>query len=136
MKFLHETDRRFIWPFVFNNNYLSKYNLNLYLLITTTELQQGQSGKHATICECSFHSLLFQQNKPQASLVSSRRWCKFYQRIASNKTNDDEKDPGLPKNIINTVRPVYLQLCDKKLLEKCLHGRTQKAKALPTLCGL
>ncbi|GFW07131.1 uncharacterized protein TNCV_3693261 [Trichonephila clavipes] len=37
------------------------------------------------------------------------------------------KNAGLPKSIINKIKPTYLQLCDQNLLRKCLHGKTQNA---------
>ncbi|GFX82346.1 uncharacterized protein TNCV_2870271 [Trichonephila clavipes] len=37
------------------------------------------------------------------------------------------QNAGLPKNIINKIKPTYLQLCDQNLLRKCLHGKTQNA---------
>ncbi|GFX80364.1 RNA-directed DNA polymerase from mobile element jockey [Trichonephila clavipes] len=34
---------------------------------------------------------------------------------------------GLPQEIIKIVKPHYMKLCDKHLLNKCLHGKTQNA---------
>lgn len=35
--------------------------------------------------------------------------------------------PGLPKDVLNKVKPTYMELCSASLLEKCLHGKTQNA---------
>lgn len=54
----------------------------------------------------------------------SDSWCK-YQRAISNGTTYKDKSKGLPKPVINIIKPVYMQLCDQTLLEKCLPGKTQ-----------
>lgn len=53
-------------------------------------------------------------------------WCKYQHAKALGETFV-EKSPGLPQNIMKIIKPVFLQLCDKKLLMKCLHGKTQNA---------
>ncbi|GFW98760.1 uncharacterized protein TNCV_2251231 [Trichonephila clavipes] len=56
--------------------------------------------------------------------VGAERWCKFQRAKASNIVYQD-KSLGLPQNIVNTIKPVYMDLCDRNLLKKCLHGKTQ-----------
>lgn len=51
-------------------------------------------------------------------------WCKFQRDTAAGKKTNETR-AGLPKDIINIVRPTYIELCDQKLLKKCLHGLTQ-----------
>ncbi|GIX70836.1 uncharacterized protein LOC101238613 [Caerostris extrusa] len=46
--------------------------------------------------------------------------------MANGKTIS-EKYTGLPNNILNIIKPVYLELCSRDLLQKCLHGKTQNA---------
>ncbi|CAL1264218.1 unnamed protein product, partial [Larinioides sclopetarius] len=53
-------------------------------------------------------------------------WCKYQQAMAQRKTFH-EKAIGLPQNIINIIKPVYMELCDQSLLKECLHGMTQNA---------
>lgn len=53
-------------------------------------------------------------------------WCK-YKRSKSLSTTYNDKSIGLPESIINIVKPIYMKLCDQKLLKKCLHGKTQNA---------
>ncbi|GFX05974.1 uncharacterized protein TNCV_760101 [Trichonephila clavipes] len=59
--------------------------------------------------------------------LGSDIWC-AYQRAQSAGKVFYDKHAGLPKSIINQMKPTYLQLCDQKLLRKCLHGKTQNAK--------
>lgn len=58
--------------------------------------------------------------------TGAESWCKYQQCAATGK-RFSEKSKGLPESIINTVKPVYMELCDNKLLKKCLHGQTQNA---------
>ncbi len=48
-----------------------------------------------------------------------------YQQDKANGTKLYKHGPGLPKNIIKLVKPVYQRLTDNSLLEKYLHGKTQ-----------
>ena len=43
----------------------------------------------------------------------------------SNKTTTYVPGPGLPKNVILQVKPIFVNLSEDDLLEKCLHGKTQ-----------
>ncbi|XP_055943287.1 uncharacterized protein LOC129972975 [Argiope bruennichi] len=58
--------------------------------------------------------------------VGPESWCRYQQAISNGKKYK-EKSKGLPKNVLNSIKPVYMQLCDKNLLQKCLHGKTQNA---------
>ncbi|GFU86078.1 uncharacterized protein TNCV_1754941 [Trichonephila clavipes] len=58
--------------------------------------------------------------------LGSESWC-AYQRAQSAGKVFYDKNAGLPKNIINKIKPTYLQLCDQNLFRKCLHGKTQNA---------
>lgn len=53
-------------------------------------------------------------------------WC-YHQRAVAGGKPTKEKYPGLPNNVLNIIKPTYLELCTKELLEKCLHGKTQNA---------
>ncbi|GFX50854.1 hypothetical protein TNCV_2732081 [Trichonephila clavipes] len=34
---------------------------------------------------------------------------------------------GLSNEVLNMIKPTYLELCTKELLTKCLHGKTQNS---------
>lgn len=53
-------------------------------------------------------------------------WC-FFQRAIAKGTRVREKYPGLPEKVLSAVKPVYMELCSRELLSKCLHGKTQNA---------
>lgn len=53
-------------------------------------------------------------------------WCK-YQKCKALGLKFEDKSKGLPQAIVNIVKPTYMELCDKKILKKCLHGKTQNA---------
>ena len=54
----------------------------------------------------------------------SDSWCNTTVGI-SNKTTTYVPGPGLPKNVILHVKPIFVNLSEDALLEKCLHGKTQ-----------
>ncbi|GFW07196.1 uncharacterized protein TNCV_3693901 [Trichonephila clavipes] len=58
--------------------------------------------------------------------LGSESWCAFQRAQSAGKVFYD-KHSGLPKSIINKIKPTYLQVCDQKLLRKCLQGKTQNA---------
>ncbi|GFX72626.1 uncharacterized protein TNCV_4062221 [Trichonephila clavipes] len=58
--------------------------------------------------------------------LGSKSWC-AYQRAQSAGKGFYDKNAGLPKSIINKIKPTYLHLCDQNLLRKYLHGKTQNA---------
>ncbi|GFY26179.1 uncharacterized protein TNCV_354951 [Trichonephila clavipes] len=45
----------------------------------------------------------------------------------ANGTKCSTKYAGLSNDVLNKIKPVYLELCDKQILSKCLHGCTQNA---------
>ncbi|GFW04035.1 uncharacterized protein TNCV_2051511 [Trichonephila clavipes] len=57
--------------------------------------------------------------------IGKESWC-YFQRGVANGTKCSTKYAGL-SNVLNKIKPVYLELCDKQVLSKCLHGRTQNA---------
>ncbi|GFW95748.1 uncharacterized protein TNCV_19791 [Trichonephila clavipes] len=51
----------------------------------------------------------------------------YYQRTLSCGKKTNEKYKGLSNEVLNTIKPTYLELCTKELLTKCLHGKTQNS---------
>ena len=52
------------------------------------------------------------------------RWCKFHQDRA-NGTSTYKPGPDLPLDVVMKLKPIFAELRDETLLEKCLHGKTQ-----------
>ena len=48
-----------------------------------------------------------------------------YQRDQCNGTNLFKHGPGLHKDVIAAVKPIYKDLIKDEELAKCLHGKTQ-----------
>ncbi|GFW59984.1 CCHC-type domain-containing protein [Trichonephila clavipes] len=65
--------------------------------------------------------------------LGSESWCAYQRAQSAGKVLYD-KHAGLPKSIIDKIKPTYLQLCDQKLLRKCLHGKTQNANEIFNGC--
>lgn len=51
-------------------------------------------------------------------------WCKFNRDKACG-TNTYKPQAGLPLSIVSKLKPIYADLSQTDLLEKCLHGKTQ-----------
>ncbi|GFX96964.1 uncharacterized protein TNCV_1996961 [Trichonephila clavipes] len=58
--------------------------------------------------------------------IGKDSWC-YYQRALSCGKKPKEKYKGLSNEVLNMIKPTYLELCTKELLTKCLHGKTQNS---------
>ncbi|GFV71962.1 uncharacterized protein TNCV_2458951 [Trichonephila clavipes] len=58
--------------------------------------------------------------------IGKDSWC-YYQRALSCGKKPNEKYKGLSNEVLNTIKPTYLELCTKELLTKCLHGKIQNS---------
>ncbi|GFV34809.1 uncharacterized protein TNCV_1451131 [Trichonephila clavipes] len=58
--------------------------------------------------------------------IGADSWCAYQLSKATGK-QFLEKSAGLSAKILNVVKSEYMKLCDKQLLQKCLHGKTQNA---------
>ncbi|GBM12520.1 hypothetical protein AVEN_155977-1 [Araneus ventricosus] len=65
--------------------------------------------------------------------IDTESWCK-YQRAVVKCIKYQDKSQGMPKNTMKIVKPVYIKLCYRELLKRCLDGKTQNADK--TLNGL
>lgn len=54
-------------------------------------------------------------------------WC-AYQSDKINGTSKHKKKPGIPSAVVEAIKPIFLSLSGGKLLERCLHGKTQNSK--------
>ncbi|GFY06471.1 uncharacterized protein TNCV_412211 [Trichonephila clavipes] len=61
--------------------------------------------------------------------VGPDSWCKCQQAVSKDKIYID-KFKGLPRNLINIIKPTNMKLCDQNLLAKFLPGKTQKSNAV------
>ena len=51
-------------------------------------------------------------------------WCRFKKDVAAN-TKTYRPSKGIPLSVLKEVKPVYARLSEDRLLEQCLHGKTQ-----------
>ena len=58
--------------------------------------------------------------------IGPNSWCKYNANRANN-TQTYKLAPGLPRDIIYKIRPIFLELSKDSELEKCLHSKTQNA---------
>ncbi|KAJ4449224.1 hypothetical protein ANN_00621 [Periplaneta americana] len=50
-------------------------------------------------------------------------WC-LYQVVKAKGVPYKHKGPGIPIEILRKIKPSYERLTDRKMLQKCLHGKT------------
>ena len=80
-----------------------------------------------------FHNTAFDDNKPHGLCpIGENSWCKWQREVAVSGKSGFKPKLSLPNVIFDFVFPIYQDLSKDKLLEKCLHGKTQNAnEALP-----
>ncbi|GFW11707.1 uncharacterized protein TNCV_43421 [Trichonephila clavipes] len=61
------------------------------------------------------------------SMPNRERKLVLFSAGVANGTKCSTKYAGLSNNVLYKIKPVYLELCDKQILSKCLHGCTQNA---------
>ncbi|GFV46285.1 uncharacterized protein TNCV_3231741 [Trichonephila clavipes] len=96
---------------------------------------KGLGGKSAVIA--AFFHCCSSKHQPKHGQcpVGDESWCKFQRAKASNIVYQD-KSLGLPQNIINTIKPVYMDLCDRNLLKNVYTEKLRiRTKVLMQFCG-
>ena len=88
---------------------------------TVYELKKKTFG--AVLFHCSEASGLDTQHHMFPGTKHS--WCKYHANKL-NGTNTYKEKPWLTSVIKDTIRPVFVSLSDRNLLQKCLHGKTKK----------
>ncbi|GFU09765.1 uncharacterized protein TNCV_1765731 [Trichonephila clavipes] len=74
-----------------------------------------------------FHCCSSNQNPMHGQCPTGKdSWCKYKQALRDGKVYVD-KTAGLSNYMIKVINRTYLALCDKELLKKCLHGKTQNS---------
>lgn len=58
----------------------------------------------------------------------SDTWCKYIKAQAKKEEYDHSKHSHLPPVVMKAIKPIFQDLSNPLLLQKCLHGRTQNAK--------
>ncbi|GFU86826.1 uncharacterized protein TNCV_1342711 [Trichonephila clavipes] len=85
------------------------------------------SGLQQNVIAALFHcSSSFEKPMHGQCPIGKDSWC-YYQRALSCGKSQTKKYKGLSNEVLNTIKPTYLELCTKELLTKCLHGKTQNS---------
>ncbi|GFX99379.1 uncharacterized protein TNCV_1550431 [Trichonephila clavipes] len=82
------------------------------------------SGLQQNVIAALFHCSSSVE-KPQCP-IGKDSWC-YYQQALSCGKKPKEKYKGLSNEVLNTIKPTYLELCTKEWFTKCLHGKTQNS---------
>ncbi|GFW12671.1 uncharacterized protein TNCV_3883811 [Trichonephila clavipes] len=99
--------------------------LQNYYGIAVRSNVRNLSGLQQNVIEALFHcSSSVEKPMHGQCPIGKDSWC-YYQRALSCGKKPNEKYKGLSNEVLNTIKPTYLELCTKELLTKCLHGKTQ-----------
>ena len=98
---------------------------NYYGNAIRSNLKNLDSMQHA-VWSTWFHYLSTDEH-PQHGLCSET-WCKY--KIMKESGGHFEHKNSLPEEVMLTIKPVYQALCDRDLLKKCLHGKTESKRVL------
>jgi len=52
-------------------------------------------------------------------------WCKYHIAVKNKEVYDHNKHFHLPSDVMNFIKPIFKDLSDPSLLEKCVKGKTQ-----------
>ena len=75
-----------------------------------------------------FHNSLIEDDKRHQFCPRSKdSWCAWQKEEAEGKNPTFKPTLNIPKAIYDIVLPIYKELTDESLLQKCLHGKTQNA---------
>ncbi|GFV75790.1 uncharacterized protein TNCV_1757181 [Trichonephila clavipes] len=99
---------------------------NYYSVASICNVNNIEKMQHAVIA--AFFHCCSNKNQPMHGQcpVEPDSWCKF-QRATFDGNMHIDTGKELPLEIIKIIKPHYMKLCDKHLLNKCLHGKTQNA---------
>ena len=86
------------------------------------DLKNMQAGARATLFYVA-SSKENNWNQPHCP-EGKDSWRKSHQDRA-NGTSTYNPGPGLPLDIVMKLKPIFAELREESLLEKCLHGKTQ-----------
>ncbi|GFW05502.1 uncharacterized protein TNCV_436831 [Trichonephila clavipes] len=85
------------------------------------------SGLQQNVIAALFHCSSSVEKPMHGQCPIGKDCCCYYQRALSCCKNPKEKYKGLSNEVLNMIKPTYLELCTKELLTKCLHGKTQNS---------
>ncbi|GFT06574.1 uncharacterized protein TNCV_2643801 [Trichonephila clavipes] len=101
--------------------------LQSYYGIVVRSNVRNLSGLQQNVIAALFHcSSSVDKPKHGQCPIGKDSWC-YYQRALSCGKKPKEKYKGLSNEVLNMIKPTYLELCTKELLTKCLHGKTQNS---------
>ena len=85
------------------------------------DLEAMKKAIHASL----FHVASSKDNKWHQHCPDGKQsWCAFKADIA-NRTDTYKPGKGLPLEVVKHVKPIFQELSNDELLNKCLHGKTQ-----------
>ena len=67
-----------------------------------------------------------EKHQPEKCPIGPKSWCSSQRAVAANELSTFKHDhPSLPRDIADAIIPIYTDLSNEKLLERCVGGFTQ-----------
>ncbi|GFS69521.1 uncharacterized protein TNCV_3893911 [Trichonephila clavipes] len=85
------------------------------------------SGLQQNVIVALFHCSSSVEKPMHGQCPIGKDSSRYYQRALSCGKKPKEKYKGLSNEVLNMIKPTYLELCTKEQLTKCLHGKTQNS---------
>ena len=95
-------------------------NYGIAIRQNKNDLKKIQAAVRSTL----FHVASSKENNWHYPYCPKEKDCKFHQDRA-NGASTYKPGPGLPLDILMKLKPIFEELSDESLLEKCLHRKTQ-----------
>ena len=89
-------------------------------------LRSNTGGRVQKMADAIWSSFLHvsSNEKHQYHSLCDKTWCQ-YRRDKANNTNLFKHGPGLPNELVDLVKAIYMNLIKHEELSKCLRGKTQ-----------
>lgn len=100
--------------------------IQIYYGLAIKRNVESVSAMHQAVWALYFHvSSSNEEPKHQLCPDTDDTWCKFRKAQKEGTVYDHNCHFHLPKIIMNEIKYIFRDLSDKKLLEKCIRGKTQ-----------
>ena len=104
-------------------NTLQNY-VGMVIRKNSNDIKKMRNSIIATLYHCTWESHCTEESCHLFCSKGKNSWCKWQSEIATGKQTYKKK-LNLPVAIMNEIKPVFQELLNVKMLEKCLHGMTQ-----------
>ena len=100
---------------------------NYFGIALRTNLDSIYVMKKCIYASLFHNSMLEEKKRHQFCPPTKESWCTWQKEIAEKGVTEFKPKLNIPQAIFDVIMPIYKELTNDKLLEKCLHGKTQNS---------